>query len=320
LVILLTDTDRHNPVKVEMMQKMKTQIIEIQEKINPNRWRDYHVRLLNKYDKQGLFGKEAIEKINKTFEVNKTSYEDITITIKELISDTSSFYNNIKQMIEGLEPLVKPIYTTSNSIDIDERNHLLFISFDEALFIKDIPQLEKFCRIWNRIIAAFTILTNEKLEDIRIYDIESTSITFYAGIKTINTMTRGTHQVLLGYKKVLEVRRLQLELDNLQLSFKEEIKTLLEDEIVNIVDIISGKVAEELLQKYNWEQNEKYRDVYNMVQISLKQTLDFMEKGGKIESKHSSDLSKLNETINKIRHNIFDMETGGNSHNSDIKI
>lgn len=147
------------------------------------------------------------------------------------------------------------------------------------------------------------------MEDIRIHDIESSSITFYTGIKTINAITRGTYQVLKGYKKVLEIRRLQLELDGLTLTNKEEIRNLLEEEVLNIVDLISGSVTTELLSKYGWTDKFEKEDIYKAIQISLKQTINFVEKGGKIDSNHASDLRQINEKVISILKNISEMES-----------
>ena len=151
-------------------------------------------------------------------------------------------------------------------------------------------------------------MTQETIDDIRIYDIESSSITFYTGIKTINALTKGTYQVLKGYKKVLDVRKIQLELEDLNLSNKEDIKNLLEEEVINIVDVISSSVTKELLTKYGWNEKFEHEDVYKAVQVSLKQAINFVEKGGKIDSNHAGDLRQMNENVISTLKRISEME------------
>jgi len=299
-----------NPNSNIDLQNKREVIIHLQHEINPNKWRDYQSKLLLKYDKNDLFGEEAIKVLNTILDKTPFEPKKAAKEINTIVKSLNDFIEIIESLLTGISPLVKPSFENNpNSVDLNESNHLIYITFDEALFIKDIMQLEKFCRIWNKMLAAFTLLTREDINEIRIYDIESTSLTFYAGLKTINTLTKGTYQVLLGYKKVLEVRRLQLELDSLKLNFRDEIKHLLEEEIINIVDIISEKVTEELLNKFEWNDPSERSQIQKAVQVSLKQTLDFIEKGGKIVSKHSSDLGKLNDTIYAILNNIYDLES-----------
>lgn len=277
---------------------------------NPKLWTDAQYRIFVKFEKTDLLGEEAVIKLHDIFDRNTNNLQAMKGEIEAVIGSFSQLKQGINQLISGLEPLVRPKSgSVGGDIELEERHHLLYIQFEEAIFIKNIGQLEKFCRIWNRILASFAYLTQESVEDIRIHDIESSSITFYTGIKTINAITRGTYQVLKGYKKVLEVRRLQLELDNLTLSNKEEIRGLLEEEVLNIVDMISGSVTNELLNKYGWADTFEKDDIYKAIQVSLKQAINFVEKGGKIDSNHAGDLRQINEKVISILKNITEMES-----------
>lgn len=307
-----------NDILKEQLLEAKNKLCATLVEINPKLWTDAQYRIFIKFEKPDILGEEAVLQLHKLFEANQSNYSAIKEEIENRINNFLQIKHSITQLASGLEPLVKPSpNAVGGNIELEERHHLLYIQFDEGIFIKNIGQLEKFCRIWNRILAAFAYLTNESVEDIRIYDIESSSITFYTGIKTINALTKGTYQVLKGYKKVLEVRKLQLELDGLNLSNKEELKSLLEEEVLNIVDVISGSVTNELISKYGWNDNFERDEVYQTVQVSLKQALNFVEKGGKIDSNHAGDLRQVNEKIITILKNINDMEVHKFAHETD---
>ncbi|OFY28608.1 MAG: hypothetical protein A2275_05455 [Bacteroidetes bacterium RIFOXYA12_FULL_35_11] len=289
----------------EAKKKLANKLIEI----NPKSWTDAQQRIFYKFDKPDVFGEEAVRLLHKLFDEENFDPLFVKKEIENIISSLLQIKKSAAQLLEGLEPLVKPgSRGLGGELEIEERHHLLYIQFDEGIFIKNIGQLEKFCRIWNRILASFAYLTQETIDDIRIYDIESSSITFYTGIKTINALTKGTYQVLKGYKKVLDVRKIQLELEDLNLSNKEDIKNLLEEEVINIVDVISSSVTKELLTKYGWNEKFEHEDVYKAVQVSLKQAINFVEKGGKIDSNHAGDLRQMNENVISTLKRISEME------------
>lgn len=289
----------------------KKSLFDVLVNVNPKSWTDAQYRIFIKFGHSDIIGEEAVLKLQKIFDSNENNFLQIKAEIEIILNAIYSIQQSLSQLKSGLEPLVKASPKgLGGELELEERHHLLYIQFDEGIFIKDIGQLEKFCRIWNRILASFAYLTKEAAEDIRIYDIESSSITFYTGIKTINALTKGTYQVLKGYKKVLEIRKLQLELDGLNLSNKDELKSMLEEEVVNIVDVISGSVTNELLNKYGWNGTFEQDEVYKTVQISLKQSINFVEKGGKIDSNHAGELRQINEKIISILKNISDMEAG----------
>lgn len=282
------------------------------KEVDPLKWDKSFLRIFEKFERADLLGNKGAENIRFLFDNEKNNYTKLIAGLEDGHNRVVSLLRQLNQLSTSLEPLVKPSADGGHFLEIEERHHLLHIHFEEALFIKDITQLEKFCRIWSSILSAFSRLTREQTEETRIYDIESSSLTFYTGIKTLNALSKGTYQVLRGYQKILEIKRLQLELEGLELSNKEEIKSMLEEEVINVVDVISSTVTNELLNKYEWNDAYERAYIFNMVQTSLKQTLNFVERGGRIYSHHSNDLKKLNDKIITILQKIYEMET----HNS----
>jgi hypothetical protein len=266
--------------------------------VDPLSWEKGYLRIFEKLENPALLGSQASERLLLLFERGN---EDYSMLVRELEKEHKRFealLNQLNQLVASLEPLVKPLMDTDGSIEIEERSHLLQIYFEEALFIKDINQLEKFCRIWSSILTAFTTLTREDIKEIRIFDIESSSITFYAGIRTLNALSKGIYEVLCQYERILEIKRMQHEIAGLGLSNGEDVISLLEEEVTSVVDVTASFVTSELIDKYEWnEDDEAGVAVYGMVQTALKQMLNFVEKGGRILSNHSSNLKELNEKI-----------------------
>lgn len=266
--------------------------------VNPLDWEQGYLRIFEKLEDPSLLGAQASDRLQLLFEKGNGDYSAL---VQELESDSRrvvALQDQLKQLVASLEPLVKPLVGNGDSMEMEERNHLLQINFDEALFIRDINQLEKFCRIWSSILTAFTTLTREDAKVVRIYDIESSSITFYAGIRTLNALSKGAFLVLSQYERILEIKRMQHEIAELEMSNGEEVIALLEEEVAQVVDDAASCVASDLTDRYEWDQEEESGlSVYGMVQTALKQTLSFVERGGRIYSNHSNDLKGLNERI-----------------------
>lgn len=261
-----------------------------------DRWEHRQVHILEKLEDSALFSHQSIEVLLKDLEVGTI---DVAALCQRMEGDNERLtvlLSRLSQLISSLELIAKPQGDTFLSTDVHERSHLMQIYFDEALFIRDIEQLEKFCRIWSSILSAFSTLTHEEKEDIRIYDIESSSITFYAGIGTLNALANSIHKALSQYERILAIRSIQHSIDLLDLDRGDEAVSLLETEIDGVVDTNTSTIAYDLLDKYGWNGDDA-SSVYSAVKVALKQMLNFVERGGRIYSSHAAGLKELNEKV-----------------------
>jgi len=282
----------------DLVEHEFNQLIGKLELVDPISWEKSHLKIFEKLEDPSLLGATASERLRLLFEQCNGDYSRLVQVFENDRKRIVALQDQLKQLKCSLEPLVKPSVDDGGSLEIEERNHLLQIHFEEAVFIKDINQLEKFCRIWSSILTGFTTLTHEDTKEIRIYDIESSSITFYAGIRTLNALSRGIYQILCDYEHILKIKHLQAEIAKLELKNGEEIIDLLEEEIAHVVDTAASVVTAKLTDKYEWnEAEEEGAAVYGMVQTALKQMLSFVERGGRIYTHHSNDLRALNERI-----------------------
>ena len=275
-------------------------------------WLESQRKTIRNLNKNKLLGKEAILKLNLLFNKNIDTPAELERNINKIIKDLNGLLLEIDVILKGLAPIIDDSGNKKNKFE-DEQLDLLVVSFEDGTFFQNINLLEKFCRIWNRILMSFMYLTNEDIKPVKIHDISARSISFMIDSDTIKALTKGAYEVLKGYKKVLEIRKLQLEINQLNLSNKFEIENLLEDEVINIVDIISSQVTYELTDKFDTHDKKLKEEIFKNIQISLKQIVNFIERGGKVESSDSKEFNELNDKIGNILSNIKDLETKGHT-------
>ena len=313
--LLFKYSDTRAEELLKQIEENKRTILGIHSEFKSKNWSESQNASIQKLNKDKVLGKSAIVRLNQLFSKNIENPFELAKQIDLIVKDLNHLLNEVSILMKSLDPLVK----TSDEKVFDEFNdedNLLIISFTDGTFFQNINLLEKFCRIWNKVLMSFMYLTKETLKPAQIYEIKTNSITFLLDPETISALTKGSYEVLKGYKKVLEIRKLQLEINNLNLSNKIEIESLLEDEVINIVDIISSQVTYELSANYNWDGKPKKNEIHKNVQVALKQIVNFIEKGGKVESVQSKELHDLNEKIIIILNNIKELE---NSNQTDEK-
>lgn len=305
-----------NDIVLKDIEQEKKKILKFHNDFKNKTWSESQNDVIDRLNKDGLLGKLAIENFNKIFKTFKDNPKDAGDKIQISINEINSLLKEISVLLKSLEPIL----TSTNDLNDEnlEDNNLLIIKFKENSFFQNINLLEKFCRIWSKIIMSFMYLTKEDIKPAYIESISKDYIIFFLEKETIETLTNAAYEVLKGYKKVIEVRRLQLEIESINLTNKEELRDLLEDEVLNIVDILSSQVTYELISQFNWEAKPKKNELHKSIQISLKQIVNFIEKGGSIESKNSRELNKLNEKIIVILNNIKELEDNNNYNNKEF--
>ena len=298
----------------ELIQKIefeKKQIVKIHDDFNQEPWTEIQIEFIKKFNRDRLLGKKAIRRIMLVFQFHNANPFEEAREVEQIIEDYNLLMIELATLSKSLETI---LFDADNEQDTKQSNsyNLLFLSFEEGTFFQNLSLLEKFCRIWNRILMSFMYLTGETIKPTLIFEIKPKSISFALEPEAIKALTTSACKVLVGYKKVLEIRKLQLEVNNLNLHNKYELENLLEDEVINIVDILSFQVSTELVGAYDLRKKIKKEEIRKNLQIALKQIVNFIEKGGKIESTHSRDLHDLNNKIIILLKNIRDLEIKSN--------
>ena len=293
--------------QVQKIEDQKKQIVKIHDDFTRETWTEVQIEFIKKFNRDRLLGQKAIRRILLVFQFHNADPFEEAKEVEQIIEDYNLLMIELTTLLKSLDTIL---------IDSDDENsnqqansyNLLFLSFEEGTFFQNLNLLEKFCRIWNRILMSFMYLTDETIKPTLIYDIKPRTISFSLEPEAIKALTTSACKVLVGYKKVLEIRKLQLEVNTLNLHNKYELENLLEDEVINIVDILSFKVSTELVDTYHFRKKIRKEELRKNIQIALKQIVNFIEKGGKIESTHSRELYELIEKIIVLLKNIKDLE------------
>jgi hypothetical protein len=310
-LLIELDKEPENKSIISNINSEKQIILDFHEDFILRTWAESQNDVIEKLNRERIIGKPAIKKLNYIFTKFRNNPVEASNQIRQIIVVLKIALKEIAILLKSLEPIIEE--SSRNEVNDEfEEDNLLIITFEDNTFFQNIHLLEKFCRIWSRILMSFMFLSKDSVEPPSIYEIRTNSISFILNNKTVETITQGAYQVLKGYKKVIEIRRLQLEIESINLSNKAEIKNLLDDEVINIVDIISSQVTYELISKFEWDKTNEKEDLYKNIQISLKQIVNFIEKGGRVESKHSKELHSLNEKIIIILKSIKELEKNNN--------
>jgi len=199
---------------------------------------------------------------------------------------------NTTQLEEGILHISDAPAVASNGA-----GRLLKIYFEDVRFGSEIDHFEKFFRIWGRIIGAFTMLTEERFEETSVFEVESGAVTFAISEKALSALSDGMCNLLTRYKKVLEIKRLELELVSLDLTINDQLEAIIDDEVKATIYTACSSITSDLLDTYGWMGNPNQEDISGSVKTSLMQILTFVERGGTIYSSHASELKKLNDDI-----------------------
>jgi len=297
-----------------LLQKVeieKNQIIKIHDEFTQEHWTETQIEFIKKFNRDRLLGRKAIRRIILVFRYHNANPFEEAREVEQIVEDYNLLMIELNTLLKSLQTILIDTDTENEHQQTNSYN-LLFLSFEEGTFFQNINLLEKFCRIWNRILMSFMYLTGETIKPTLIYDIKPKSISFALEPEAIKALTTSACKVLAGYKKVLEIRKLQLEVNTLNLHNKYELENLLEDEVINIVDILSFQVSTKLVESYDLRKKIKKEEIRKNIQIALKQIVNFIEKGGKIESTHSRELHELIEKIIILLKSIKDIETKTN--------
>ena len=178
-------------------------------------------------------GLKAIRRLLLVFQYHNSNPYEEAREVEQIIEDYNLLNTEIATLSKSLDTILFDESTKNENKQTNTYN-LLMLSFGDGTFFQNLSLLEKFCRIWSRILMSYMYLTGETIRPTTIIDMKPTSISFSIEPEAIKALTTSACKVLNGYKKVLEIRKLQLEVNNLNLHNKYELENLLEDEVINI--------------------------------------------------------------------------------------
>lgn len=294
-LINLLNQVRQNPTPqlTERLQKIKEDIYNINEDIEPKNWNYSKLKLYEVYNQKGIIGYKAIERITKSFQNNQANPAGVAQEIQLIVNEINVLKKNITIVTQTLEPIIEE-YTPE---EVPEEKTIFYLFFENQVEIRTIKELEKASNEWNKILRSFARLAKDSTATPEIYSIDKGSLILglLAGISTIVAIAKGISEVLEVYKKVLEIRKLQLETKKLKLGIEVEQK--FEERIDELIQKSADRAVEKLLSEFG-EETADLHEIKNGVTISLKKMFNFIEKGGKIDYE---DVNMTKETKNARR-------------------
>jgi len=296
---------------IKMVNKDIENILFIHQQIEPHNWCYVKYEIYKEINKDGLWGQDAITKLKTSFDIDKLDIPTMIETAKGMTSDLKKIYKNLLS--------VQSLNNICNNIKILENGrNMIYIYFTGNVSIKDLNDLEKYSRIWNAILLNFCQLVGETETEIAIDDIDSysNSIAVSSGVKTTKALAFAVKEMLEIYNWIYKVRNIQS--DVMLLNLNDNIIYLLEQEVDKYINEHYMSITERLLND-----NEKNGDeeICRSILMSLKQIIDFIEKGGRIDFKpeegidyiDNNEINKKYEQLSAIKEIMIRIENYGRS-------
>lgn len=266
---------------------------------DPVEWGYASYCLFEKINNNHLFGKTAADWLEKNISSTVKDYRslesDLTKKIK-LITKLSDSLGKFMQLFDQVIPA--EIFLSENGND---NKSTMTLYFEGSLKVNNITDLERYARLWDGILGAFSRLTSEESLSLDISSFQNGNIILGVATqeKILNAMMEGVSGTLASLPVLLKIRKIQYELT--QIPLNNNLIDLLEAETRDLINQAAFVAAERITFKYQNENTDTEGAIRDMSRV-LKQIQSFIDKGGKIEFnplQPTSETSQLNKTLNE---------------------
>jgi hypothetical protein len=271
---------KHDEDYITEIFREKEQLINILLESDPVGWGYSSYNLLDKINSNKLFGRTAADYIETLITPESKDYNGINTALNKkikLFSRLSENLDTIQHLHDHVIPqdAVKPAVNTGNKAS-------MLISFEGRLAVQNIDELERYTRLWDGILNAFSQMTGVEILSMEINSFSKNGIVLcvYADDKTMNALSTGIAGIESALPVILKIRKIQIEMVDLPLH--NDINNLLEEEITSLVSNSSWTTSQKLLSLYGIDSIDE-DEILGDVSRALKQILSFIEKGGKIK-------------------------------------
>jgi hypothetical protein len=282
----------------QTVKKEKEQLCNLLIESDPSDWGYAKYSLFEKIDSDKLFGKPAARFIENLLAPGK---EDLNLIHSELLKKTGLITSLSETLTSFLQLYDKLLPSDILPSDKDAEEDLtMLLYFEEQLSVKTIQEMERFSRLWNGILNSFYTLTGEANLDLDIINFNEGNFTLgvAAGEKMLKSVMTGVVGIISSLPLILQIRKTQIEIGKLPL--RKDINVLLEEEIQTLINLSALDLANDLISEY-YDGNFDREAMTNDISRSLKQMLNFVEKGGKFEFRprvSSHEFANSNKILN----------------------
>lgn len=250
-----------------------------------------------------LLGANAMSHVDDIFQSHEADPNSIIQSISEIGEQTQRFMDNIGSILEGLRPLSEDRQTDIT----DGQVSTIQLRFPVDSSLPTMQNLEGSLQDWDRVIAAFSRLTRQEVVDSIIQNIEKSPLMIEVAIDDgiSESIGRATCEVLGVYERYLDIRRVGLEVTNLELR-NRGIGDQIEKEAELLIRNTASDVTKALMEEFEWKKEANRSDVHNQVSAAVATIFDFVKENGRIDIHNGSDLNnpvqrQLDDAFTKVR-------------------
>jgi len=278
------------------------------------------------YEKLGagnLIGNGAMDRIDEIFQIYEADPSSMAEAMGELLDQTNELVQKVRELRDGLRPLVedRPLPAPDEGI--------LQILFPGETTARTIEEMEESLEQWGRVINAFSRLTRQPDHDATIVNIEQNPLILELAVRdeVINSIANATCEVLSVYEKYLDIRRVGLEVNYLELR-NRGIADQLEKEAEMLIRNTASDVTKSLMEEFDWKKESERSDVHNHVSNAVAIIFDFVKNNGKIEvyeRSRADSISKKQLTdsftqVNQLEQQITRLNMSGSREETTIGV
>ncbi|MEI7596478.1 MAG: hypothetical protein WCK02_12075 [Bacteroidota bacterium] len=198
------------------------------------------------------------------------------------------------------------IFPENENFSINSDETLFTIFFNNDMNIETFADVEQYSKVWDKILGSFLILTGNETDAILIqaYSSKQAFFTVKLPLNSGLCFAGAIIDILTTYKKLVEIRKLKVDIQKLDLS--EHLLDELEQEMMNIVDNTTAKTIERIINDSNIRFNNA-DEIFTESQYSLKMALSFIEKGGVVlfNKGNNAELNNLSDSISNLLAEIY---------------
>lgn len=282
------------PAEIILFNKMKEEIVGLQKKNEPRKWMYADYKIFKEINKDNLLGESAIDEMNAIIELNKSLNHNLAQQIQQVVKDMQLLYNHV-QSSNTIEDFINKYLPLMDLIP--KNQNIVYISYDGNVAINKLNEVEKYSRIWDNILVLFHSLTGEREEEITVSSLDMTNGCFCfgirAGMNAIKALSNTLTSFLEEYTRIYKIRQVQLEVINLNLA--QDIISMLEQEIQSFINEKSHSIVMNIIEKFAVSSSEVNED---KLVIVIRQIIDFIEKGGRINFEGLAIEEEINFSLN----------------------
>ncbi len=235
------------------------------------------------YERLGVFellGAQAMNRVDNIFQSHEADPNSIIQSIEEIGEQTNQLLEHIGILMEGLKPLSEEEqmnYTDTNLNTIQ-------LQFPLNSSPPTIQNLDDSLQKWDRVFAAFSKLIRHETEDSIIQNIEKSPLMIEVGIVDgiSESIGRAACEVLSVYEKYLDIKRVGLEVNSLELR-NRGISEQLDKEANLLIRNTASDVTKAMMEEFEWKKEANRSDVHNQISAAVATIFDFVKDSGRID-------------------------------------